>query len=87
MAGDAVTIAPVSSQTPCKQGIFQGIPENSAPKVAVGIQETAVLQRLLAEFPTTTIRETILENREFRLADQGKNASNAGMAAIGLGSR
>ena len=27
LAGDAVMIAPVSSQIPCKQGIFQGIPE------------------------------------------------------------
>jgi hypothetical protein len=31
MAGDAVMIAPVSSQTPCKQGIFQGIREIRAP--------------------------------------------------------
>jgi hypothetical protein len=33
MAGDAVTIAPVSSQIPCKQGIFQGIPEIPPLKV------------------------------------------------------
>jgi len=28
LAGDAVLIAPVSSQIPCKQGIFQGILAN-----------------------------------------------------------
>jgi len=32
--GDAVIFAPVSSQIPCKQGIFQGIPQNSALKTS-----------------------------------------------------
>jgi len=32
LAGDAVVIAPVSGQIPCKQGIFQGISQNPGPE-------------------------------------------------------
>jgi len=52
MAGDAVLSEPVSTQNSLQTGNFSGNLRNSAPKAAAGCQETAVLQRLLAEFPT-----------------------------------
>ena len=57
--GDAVLIAPVSSQIPCKQGFFQGIRKILALERLASMQETCTLQRLLAEFPTKVIRENI----------------------------
>jgi hypothetical protein len=59
MAGDAVLIAPVSSQNSLLTGnfaIFQVAPLNP---------EATVPQRLLAQFPTRTNRQNILKNREF----------------------
>jgi hypothetical protein len=60
VAGDAVLIAPVSSQNPCEQGILQGNSRNSASRTTIGGREKPVSQRLFAEFPTTVIRENIL---------------------------
>jgi len=51
LAGDAVTIAPVSGQIPCKQGIFQGIPLKLAVEETRGLEEVPEAQRFLAEFP------------------------------------
>ncbi|WJR76784.1 hypothetical protein [Bradyrhizobium sp. NP1] len=41
-AGDAVLIAPVSSQIPCKQGIFRELAEFGVFKTANAAKKTAI---------------------------------------------
>jgi hypothetical protein len=65
LAGDAVLIAPVSMQVPWYQGILQGILRFWGSGGRIPLQESAVLQRLLGQFPTEIIRENNLKNKEF----------------------
>jgi hypothetical protein len=65
VAGDAVVIAPVSSQNSLQTGNFSGISRNFARRRATRRQEMAVRQRFLLEFPTKAIRENSVKNRDF----------------------
>jgi hypothetical protein len=51
--------APVSSHFPCKQGIFQGICENSAPKVVANRKKSPCRSDFVR---TTAIGENNLDN-------------------------
>ncbi|NGX96481.1 MAG: hypothetical protein G4V63_15045 [Candidatus Afipia apatlaquensis] len=57
---DRASLLVISLQT----GNFTGKFSKSTPWDATRLRETHMLQRLLAEFPTTDIRETILENSD-----------------------
>jgi hypothetical protein len=65
LAGDAVLIAPVSSQIPLLTGNFTGNFAILAPCEPISMQDTAVLQRFIAQFPKQIIREKISKNKEF----------------------
>jgi hypothetical protein len=64
LAGDAVLIAPVSIQVPWYQGILQGILRFWGSEAGFHCKKSAVLQRLLGQFPTEIIRENNLKNKE-----------------------
>src|SRR5262245_47801568 len=74
-AGDAVVIAPVSSQIPCKQGIFQGNCDFGWLGITTLEPKYAAVQRFPSQFPTPNNREISCTNRvlarwitEFRLS-------------------
>jgi hypothetical protein len=64
VAGDAVLIAPVSTQISLLTGNFTGNFADSAAWEALSTQEVAAPQRLLPYFPTEINRENISPNRE-----------------------
>jgi hypothetical protein len=65
LAGDAVQIAPVSTQIPCKQGILKGILHFCGSETVFRNQVAPVLQALSIQFPGDLNREVFLGSGEF----------------------
>jgi hypothetical protein len=69
VAGDAVMIAPVSSQIPCKQGIFQGNSESQLQEARPHGENTSASNAFLMEFPEKAIKESISLEQGIRRID------------------
>jgi hypothetical protein len=65
VAGDAVAVAPVSCEIPCKQGILQGISRKSGWRKHYPFEKAPKQQGLFTKFPTQVIREINFGNRDF----------------------
>ena len=81
MAGDAVLIAPGLPQNSLLTGNFTGNFAKSGPQDGSILQETAVPQAFLSQFPKQGSREKIRKNREFSQNNRERRSTGRALAA------